>query len=251
MKQSFAKLIIFVIPILLFIGSTHAQTTVVPTKPFDKVIISPHIEVVFIEGDEETVTIENSEVSQDKINIEVNGKTLRVYLDDAKMVTKMKKVIEDGVERKRPIYRGTVVTATVTYRKLKALSLRGEETYVCESKLDSKKFRLKIFGESKVYMNEVEFEFLHTAIYGESYLEIKHGSIDRQKFLVYGESKINTLGVNNQTSQITAYGESDFKLKISEELRVTSFGEATVSYEGNPDIHKGIILGETRIKKMN
>jgi hypothetical protein len=40
--------------------------------------------VTFIEGDEEKVTIEKSTVSDDKINIIVNGKTLRIYLDDAK-----------------------------------------------------------------------------------------------------------------------------------------------------------------------
>src|SRR6476619_7447719 len=93
--------------------TTFAQTTTA-VNHFNKVIVSPHIQVTFIEGDEESVTIEKSTVNNEKINIEVNGKTLRIYLDGAKEVTKNEVVYEDGHKVKRPIYNGTVVTATVT-----------------------------------------------------------------------------------------------------------------------------------------
>ena len=73
------------IGILLFFTFkiTFAQNTT-QVDHFNKVIVSPNIEVTFIEGDEEKVTIEKSTVSDDKINIQVHGKTLRIYLDDAK-----------------------------------------------------------------------------------------------------------------------------------------------------------------------
>src|SRR4051812_14500757 len=118
--------------LIVFCFSTgFAQTTTV--NHFSKIIISPHIQVTFIEGDEEKVSIDKSSVSNDKINIEVNSKTLRIYLDDAKEVTKNESVTEGGQTVKRPIYKGTMVIATVTYKTLNDLSVRGEEEIMCKS----------------------------------------------------------------------------------------------------------------------
>ncbi|MGB7395589.1 MAG: DUF2807 domain-containing protein, partial [Pricia sp.] len=152
--------------ILLTIQTSFAQTKTVNVDAFDKVIVSPHIQVTFQEGNSESLEIESSTEPEEKINIEVNGKTLRIYLDGAKEVTKSEKVKENGYERNKSIYNGTVVVATVTYKNLEELSLRGEERIVCESPLQGKRFHLKIYGESQVYLNEVDFEDLKTTIYG-------------------------------------------------------------------------------------
>ncbi|MEO8765379.1 MAG: head GIN domain-containing protein [Ginsengibacter sp.] len=229
---------------------TFAQTTTT-VNHFNKVIVSPHVQVTFIEGEQESVTIEKSTVSNDKINIEVNGKTLRIYLDGAKEITKNSKVYEEGNKVKRPIYNGTVVTAIVTYKTLDALSIRGEETHVCKSLLKGNKFCLKIYGESTVIMNEVDLAELRTTLYGESVLEIRAGSITDQKYIAYGESKINSIGVKNRTTKITAYGEADFQINVSEQIKITAFGDATLGYRGNPEINKGLNIGKLHIDKID
>ena len=91
----------FYLTILVVFGfkTTFAQTTTA-VNHFNKVIVSPHVQVTFIEGNEESVTIEKSTVSNDKINIEVNGKTLRIYLDGAKEITKNEVIYEDGQQSK-------------------------------------------------------------------------------------------------------------------------------------------------------
>lgn len=234
---------------MLIASSTFAQTTTA-VNHFDKVIVSPHVQVTFVEGNEETVTIEKSTVDQAKINIEVNHSTLRIYLDDAKEITKNRKTYENGYQEKRSIYNGTVVTAIVTYKKLVALSIRGEETQVCKSLLKADNFKLKIYGTSKVYLNEVKLEKLQTTMYGESLLVIKAGSIQEQKYTVYGESEINSLGINGNAGKITAYGEADFKLNVSDEIHITAFGEAKLGYKGNPVISKGLNIGGTQISRI-
>ena len=243
---SFSFLLLF----LLNVEYTQAQSKVINVKHFDKVIVSPHIQVTFIEGDKESVSIENINVSLEKLHVEVIGKTLRIYLDDAKMVTKSEKVDGDKWNGKRSIYKGTIVTAIVTYKNLEELSLRGEETIVCESLLKMEKFRLKIYGESQVYLNKVELKMLQTTIYGESFLEIKDGTIEQQKITAYGETKVNTLEVNNKTTKITTYGEGSYRVNVSENLKVTAYGNATIAYMGNPNVNKGIIIGETTIQKI-
>ena len=126
------KTISIILFALLAIQTSFAQTRTVDVDTFDKVIVSPHVQVVFQQGDSENVAIESSAVSEDKINIEVNGKTLRIYLDGARDVTKSEKTNENGYEQRKSIYNGTVVKATVTYKKLEELSLRGEEKIVCK-----------------------------------------------------------------------------------------------------------------------
>lgn len=234
-----------------FACSVALSQTPRPVESFNKVIISPHIQVTFVEGNEESVMIDKSYVSDDKINIEVNGKTLRIYLDGAKEVTKNEKVYKDDYKAQQPIYHGTEVTATVTYKTLNELSIRGEETQLCKSLLKGDKFRLKIYGESTVILNEVDLGELQTTIYGESSLEIKSGSIQSQRYVAYGEGKVNSLGISGNTGKITAYGEGDFRMNVSDEIKITAFGEAKLAYKGNPAINKGLHFGELQIDKID
>lgn len=236
--------------LLLLSVKTFAQVKTFEVAQFDKVIVSPHISVTFIEGDSESVAIENISEPIEKMNVEVEGKTLRLYLEGAKVVTKSEKTERDGWKGKQSIYKGTVVTAIVTYRNLSELSLRGEETFVCESPLAMKDFRLKIYGESQVYLNRVNLQNLRTTIYGESYLELKEGNIKKHKITAYGETTVNTLGVAGETAKITAYGEGSYRIKVSDRLKVTAYGEATIAYEGAPDVDKGIVIGEATIEKI-
>ncbi len=236
--------------ITFIVTSSFAQTKAA-VNHFNKVIVSPHIQVTFVEGNEESVTIKNSTVSSDKINIEVSGTMLRIYLDGAKEITKNKKVYNNGYEEKRSIYNGTVVKAIVTYKTLYDLSVRGEETIVYESLLKGDKFRLTIYGESHLILNEVKLEQLQTVMYGESSLEIKAGSIQSQKYVAYGEGKVNSFAISGNTGKITAYGEADFQLNISDEIKITAFGEAKLAYKGNPVINKGLHIGEMQIDKID
>lgn len=219
-------------------------------KSFDKVIVSPHIEVVLVEGSEESVKIENAKVSENKINIEVEGKTLRLYLDGAKTVTRQERVSTDKWKGKRSIYNGTMARATVTYRKLNALSVRGEEIVKCESPIEQEELKLTIYGESKIYFDSIITEDLAVSIYGESYLEIQGGDVGKQVYRAYGESEVNTLEMNNTSTKITAYGESNFRVKVSDRLKVTCYGETEINYTGDPDIDKGIVIGEASLRKI-
>ncbi|SDD58977.1 Putative auto-transporter adhesin, head GIN domain [Pricia antarctica] len=236
--------------VLLAIQTGLAQAKTVDVDTFDKVIVSPHIQVVFQQGDSESVSLESSTEPEDKINIEVNGKTLRIYLDGARDVTKSEKPNQNGYEQRKSIYNGTVVKATVTYKQVEELSLRGEENIVCKSTLEGDKFNLTIYGASQVYLNSVDIGRLKTTIYGASYLEIKEGTIGRHKITAYGETKINTLGVDSKSAKIIAYGEGSYRLKVNDDLKVTAYGEATVTYEGNPKVNKGIIIGEATVRKI-
>lgn len=248
MKKSI--LFALVVGAFLCVPQVSNAQRVTQVDAFEKIVVSPHIEIILVEGNEESVKIENAKVSEDKINIEVEGKTLRLYLDGAKTVTKSERVANDDWKGKRSIYNGTMVTATITYTKLNALSVRGGEMVKCESPLKQKSLKLTIYGESKVYFNSITTEEMTVSIYGESYLEIQGGNVGRQVYRAYGESEVNTMDMANTSTKITAYGESNFRVNVSDRLKVTCYGETKINYKGDADVDKGIVIGEARIRKI-
>lgn len=245
------RLFFYVLTLTLLFTQNALAQDVIAVEPFNKVIISPHIQVNLVEGEEESVTIESNTETEDKLNIEVNGKTLRIYLDDAKETTKTQIELKNGIEFKGPIYEGTIVTATITYKTLNDISVRGDETLVCKSLLKGEDFRLKIFGQSQVYLNDVDLQKFHTTIYGESFLEIKSGTIQQQKYTSYGVSKVDALAIANEDTRIIAYGEAELKINASNKIKITAYGEASLKYKGNAEIVKGVNIGDTRIKKLD
>ena len=114
---------------------------------FEKIIVSPYIQVVFVEGDKESVEIEQCSVDKSKLHIDVSNKTLWIYLEGAKDFPKGEVINTDGDTEKYPVYRGTVVKAIITYKVLNDLSIRGEELQLIKSPIAADKFYLKIYGE--------------------------------------------------------------------------------------------------------
>ena len=250
-KQEIIKTISIATFLLFFNLTSSAQNEIISVDTFNKVIISPYIEVVFQEGEEESVKIESINVSIDKFNVEVENKTLHLYLDGAKITSPTIKEKKNGWKQKTPIYKETQVKVIITYKEVNTFALRGEEMIVFETPLQQEKCQLRIYGESQVYINEVDIDDLRVSIYGESLLEIRKGGTYEQKFTAYGESKINVLNVESAITKITAYGDGNFQINASKMIKMTAYGEPTIIYKGDANFNKGIFIGKTSIKKLS
>lgn len=227
--------------------STYAQTG--PVAHFHKVIISPYIQVTFIQGDQESVTINDIIVDSSKLHVEVKSGTLRMYLDGAKDIPRNEKNYKN--DGGHPLYPNHAVIATIMYKKMDVLSLRGAETFLHESPLSADEFTLRVYGQSRVIFTEVHIDKMHTTMYGESSLDIKSGKINEQYYTCYGEGKVNTTGISSYEAKFTAYGESEFAVNVSDRIKITAFGEAKLRYMGSPTIVKGIHIGEMDLKKLD
>lgn len=233
---------------LLSFNSLISQTKTFDVEDFKKVIVSPHIEVTFKQGNKESVIIESILETIGKFNAEVKNKTLELYLDGAKVTTKSEKEADN---KRVPLYKGTVVKVIVIYKDAESFSLRGEERFLFESPINTQKITLNIYGESQVYLNDVTLKELKVNIYGESFLKINKGEIIDQKITAYGASNVNLLDVTSKKTKITAYGDGSFQFNVSDELKVTSYGEPTVTYKGDAQVKHGLSFGEVSIVKMN
>jgi Putative auto-transporter adhesin, head GIN domain len=207
-KQRIMRQLITILAAGLLVFTTQesvAQT--ISVRHFHKVIVSPYIQVTFVQGDEESVTINHSIADSNKLHVEVHGGTLRLYLDGAKDIPHHQQEYgNDGGQQSHDLYPEHAIVATVVYRTLDGLSLRGEETFLIPSRLAVKHFRLRLYGESTVVFTEVHIDKMYTAMYGESSLDIKAGAVNEQYYTCYGEGKINTTAVTGQEARVTTIG---------------------------------------------
>ena len=250
MKHCF-KLIILICAVFSIQNSRAQEKTITLTNNFDKIIVSPHIEAIFIKGSKPSIEIQSIIVDENKLQYEIVNNVLQVYLEGAKTVTENEKIENNGWKQKIPIYKNTVAKVKITYASVDKFSLRGEEKITFETPLDQEKCTLRIYGESEVFIKEAKLDDLRVAIYGESHLVIDSGSITNQKITAYGSSKVRALNVATKNAKVTAYGEGTYQLNVSDRLKVTSYGEANIIYKGSPDLKKGIVIGESTIRRVS
>ena len=239
----------------LFLGAAIILTTFVSAQElqkdlnsFDKIILSPKINLVLQKGDKESIRIKYSNVALDKINIEVSNNRLRIYLDDARLVEKQKKTHDENYSSKSSIYHDAVITAYVTYRELKVLDVRGEEEVTCDGAIANEKFKLKAYGEVEITLASLHTKNFKAVLYGENKLKIKEGQASHQRYRLYGENKIDTRAFESETISTTIYGEGRLSVNASDEIRINAFGEPQVNVSGNSHISRGIIIGRADIR---
>jgi hypothetical protein len=234
----------------LTVSLAYAQSTTKTLPSFDKVVVSPLIKIVLVSGNQETVRLEYENVAPEKVNCFVRDNTLRLYLDDAKIVVKQERVYDGENSNKRPIYGKDVkVTAYITYRQLKELEVRGEEEAVCQSDITGDVFKLRVYGQATVTLASLHVTDLRAHIYGENKVTIQSGNADEQVYRVYGESQINAENLVGKNVSTSLYGDSQLRLYASNRLGVTAFGESNVNYTGGASLQKGLVLGDVKIRK--
>lgn len=251
MKQEL-QLLITISCFLVFISTGNAQEKQsISVGSFDKITVSPHISLYLEEGDKEEITINNHEVPLEKINIEVKGKNLLIYLDDAKTTTKQVKRTVNGHSQSVPIYKGTQVSAHITYKTLNSLSIRGEEKITCISPLTADKLSFSLYGEATLLIDSIQTDELKAFLYGDNQITINKGNAASQIFKSYGDSKVDVKHLSNAYAKVTSYGSNTFSLNTSDKISVWAFGDAFINYTGNPEIKRLITIGEVNVKKVD
>src|SRR5688572_8352406 len=143
--QKFSLLIIF----FCAAAGSFAQEIEKDLKSFNKIIASPRVNLILKKGDRESIRLVYNDVNKSKINIEVNGKTLSIYLDKARKVEKPSSENDRYGTLNTMMYEGVSLTAYVTYKELESLEIRGNQELTCNDAIESEEFRLKAYGENE------------------------------------------------------------------------------------------------------
>ena len=227
--------------------ATAQEEVIRKVHAFDKISVSPKINLVLQKGDKESVRITYSNISSNKINVEVVGNRLRIFLDQARIVDRRERTYSGDSHSRGSMYHNATVTAYVTYRELKELEMRGEEELTCESSIEAEKFKLIVYGKAEVNLSELKANKFKASLYGANKIKIKSGEISHQVYRLFGENKIDTRGLESITASARIYGEGRLQLTATDDVRINAFGEPDIDISGNPHISRGIIIGRTNI----
>jgi len=244
------RIVYLVIALSLFFVQLIFSQDVRAVVGFNKVIVSPYIQVNFIEGAEESVIIESNATEDENLHIEVKGKTIHIYLEDAKLYPMEEKISKKGKIVDRLQYDLTTVKARVTYKTLNEISIRSEEDFEFLSPLKGEKFLLTVYGSSHIFLNEVELKQLRSTLYGESKLEVKKGNVQKQRYISYGTSVVDALAISSEDARIIAYGDGRFKINADQRIKITAYGNSILKYTGKAEIKKGVNIGNLIIEKL-
>ena len=223
-----------------------AQTISQPLHQFTKLHAGPYINVVLQEGENEHIRIEYSGIAPEKINYLVKRKKLSIYLDDAKYTVKTEKVLEDGYERRVSVYQGVQITAYVTYARLKSIQKCGEEKVTCEDPLVSKKFKIRMFGESKLQLASLYAGRLKVQLFGDNSLTIRNGESFEQRYRLFGDNTVDTEKMEGFKISTSLFGDNRLNLYASDEISLWGIGEVKLQYSGDPRLSR-FVLGEATI----
>ena len=224
---------------------------------FDKIIVSPLIDLILIPGETESVRLEVINTEIDKVNSKVNGHTLRIFLDDARIVAKRKRRIkrrkrhdDPSVLFERSIYRDVTVKAYVTYKSLRNLQVRGDARITSQGKLETDKFKLKLFGDNRANFEYLKTNCLKVVLYGDNIVKIEGGKATKQVYKSYGDNRFDALNMPGEYVRSHLYGENELTLNIDERIRISSMGVADIFVKGRPKLRKGIVFGDIDIRRI-
>jgi hypothetical protein len=232
---------------LFIAGTAYSQRFERKLRSFDKIVVSPKINLVLVPGEKESIRIDYSGVEEEKIIIDQKGRKLHVYLEDAKILDIGER--KDDMFDRRERYRRATVTAYVTFKHLTLIETRGEGNVYCDGTITTKKLKIRAYGATEVRLAYVDATTVKARLYGENTMTILQGDAGHLSYKMYGVNKIDTRGLRSVTSSTTIYGEGRINLNTTEEVHVTSFGEPSLYVTGDPVISKGIVIGRPNIRR--
>jgi hypothetical protein len=214
---------------------------------FEKITVSPKINLILKKGEKEALTIKYNNIDPDKINVEVNNGKLHLYLDDARIVDKRE--YSDDYNYKTSIYRDAEVTAYVTYTYLNLLEVRGDQEVNCSSMIDSHDFTLRVYGATEIILDSLHAKNFKALIYGENKIRINAGKASNQTYVLYGENKIENSNLLAHSIHTRIYGDGRLKINALDEVKINAIGDPDIYIKGNPMVSKGIVIGKLNIER--
>jgi hypothetical protein len=185
-------------------------------SPFDRVSVSGSGQLVLIQGDQESLTIETDDNLLPLIKSEVTGDSLRIG--------------PEGVNLNP--------TETIRYqlrlKSLKELHLSGSLEADAQS-IQSDQLLVNISGSGKIHVPSIQASDLDLRLSGSGDIELA-GKVDRQKIEISGSGNYRAGKCESQNASIHISGSGDATIWAHLALDATVSGSGTISYYGSPQV---------------
>lgn len=226
----------------LAFGITKAQNNIRPLEGFEKVNIGSYIQATLIESETTGVSILETNLPEDQLVIKVDGKTLKVYLKNARNLQKDKVNLLPSDKLK--------VRIKIFYTALNNLTVKGSEDITFKSDLSCPELYVSGQGNGAILFNHVNIDRLRMRLYGNFNVSSKGGKIAYQHFRMYGNAGVDFENVISKETHLVMYGNNEIFVNVTNFLKTKGFGNFSVDYKGNPKLEKGLKLGKGTLRKV-
>lgn len=189
------------------------------TGSFDGIRVGGAFNVILIQGDTESVTVEADENLHSIIKTKVKGSILHINAEEN-------------------IRKSKALNIYVNFKSMDKIDISGACELEASNKLTFSRLNLEASGASEIKLN-LNAEFMDIDFSGASEVRLS-GEVGRCEFEVSGASEINAYDLVAEEIELRASGASDAKLHATESLRVNASGASSVRYMGNPKIDSNV-----------
>lgn len=228
----------FTLTILAFCLSISATAQTITHKrniaPFAEISLRVPANLHFVQGDENSVEINASQRTLDKLIVEVNdGKlVLRFSFED--------QWIND--------FKPGPIGITVVSPKMYGLSVLGSGNIYARD-FETHTLEVNIAGSGDIHLEGLQCDQLNATITGSGDVLFEGPSTGKQiKVLIAGSGDVKAGKFASEAAHIKIAGSGDCEIAVSQYLDVNIYGSGDVTYEGNPSI-KSNIAGSGRVSK--
>lgn len=233
---------------ILLASNTFAQRIIKEVPSFDKIVVSPMIDVIIVASQTERVTIEYSNINPRDINCRVEDGTLQLFLTDGDFSNVTKNTdIWDNIDGWADQYKNAKIQITVNYQNLEDIKLIGDQVLTARNTLKSKRLKLTLMGDHEVSFENIEVDNLTVNVFGDNFLAFENGYAENQKFRVFGDNEIIANELKGRNVKAQLFGDNQLLVNASNDFKVNSFGDSEAINSGRGNTSKGLVLGDNEV----
>lgn len=212
------KTVVKILLLNLFVSgllyTAMAQNRVIKeVNPFDKVVISDNLKVVFRKADKENVILTATGIDYDKIVVESSGRELKIKL-------------------KTGIYSNTDINIQVDYVKIRSIDAGNNADVKFEGPLMGDQIELKSTGGAVINLS-VESSAIKASLNNGGRIEIS-GKTDLQEVDANLGSKYNAYALESVNGFVKSNTTSDVVVWVTNKLEANAGSKAELKYRGKP-----------------
>ncbi len=217
---------------------------------FNRVVVSPHINLVLQKGSDSSVKIEAARVDPDLIVVDVSNDVLSIYLQGARYHENNDRYDYVNGRWKNDSYQDAEVTAYVTFEDLYSLQVRGDQFVRCMDTLDQRSLKIAFYGEVRGLFASLQLREFRLSMFGGNELEVLSGHSRNQYIRCYGDNEVLFKDFEGDEIKVALFGDNALELFANDEIKLTSFGDSEVVFWGDAFVSRGIIIGDTEIDRL-
>lgn len=222
-----------VVAALLLIGSAaFAQTSQIRTPgSFDQIENNGSWDVEIAKGSKDEVRLESSSFDLNKVITEVDGRKLKIKLENGN-------------------YKNVNIKVFVTVRELESVGNGGSGDMVINSDFGADTFSIGLSGSGSITTRNINAGKLNVGMSGSGKVIIEGGQADEANIGQSGSGDLQAINFTAEAVKIGKSGSGNTSISVTESFTVGSSGSGNIYYRGNPEKQSIGISGSSKVIKQ-